>query len=274
MAAHRKLAVLGSPISHSRSPQLHLAAYRELGLDWSYERVELEAHELADFLSNLDKGWLGLSVTMPLKDEARRLADEVDPATQLSGAANTILLDRGQVLGFNTDVYGAMKAVEATPKPRPNRAAILGGGASSRSVLLALSRLGATEIVLLNRSRRGLEALSRLAEDIGIALTFAGLDSEEPEVDLAVSTLPGNIGLVREFSRSFRSSTPLVDLAYEPAPAPLTESWESAGGTVVSGLEMLVHQALAQIRIFMYGDPLRPLDRESRVLAAMKLAAV
>ncbi|MBX3090525.1 MAG: shikimate dehydrogenase [Cryobacterium sp.] len=274
MATHRKLAVLGSPISHSRSPQLHLAAYRELGLNWSYERVELEANELSEFLSSLDKDWLGLSVTMPLKEEARRLAVRVDETAGLTGAANTILLADGEVLGFNTDVYGAMKAIEATPNPRPSRAAILGGGASSRSVLLALSRLGATEVILMNRSRSRLSALSRLAEQIGMVLKVTGFEAEEPEVDLIVSTLPGNIGLVREFSRSFRLSTPLFDLAYEPAPAPLTESWESAGGTVVSGLEMLVHQALAQIRIFMYGDPLRPLDRESRVLAAMRLAAV
>ncbi len=273
MPTVRKLAVVGSPISHSRSPQLHLAAYRELDLDWSYERIELKAQELSLFLSNLGQEWLGLSLTMPLKEEARRLATKVDNTAELSGVANTILIDGNRLLGFNTDVYGAIKAIEATSSPRPGRAAILGGGASAKSVLLALSSLGATEVTLMNRSDSRLDSLRRLSEEIGVSLEIAGLEVDEPEVDLIVSTLPGNIGLVREFSRSFRTSTPLLDLAYEPSPAPLTESWEMAGGEAVSGLEMLVHQAIAQIRIFLHGDPLSELDNESQVLVAMKQAA-
>src|SRR5665213_2310866 len=102
----RKLAVLGSPIGHSKSPLLHRAAYRALGLDWVYDTADVSEETLADFLAGLGPEWRGLSLTMPLKQSVMPLLDEADHLAEQTGGANTVLLDDGAVRGFNTDVSG------------------------------------------------------------------------------------------------------------------------------------------------------------------------
>ena len=101
-----RCAVLGSPIAHSLSPVLHRAAYAHLGLDWTYDAVEVGSPGLQAFVESLDESWRGLSLTMPLKRAVVPLVDSLDEWAQLAGAANTLLLENGRRLGFNTDVPG------------------------------------------------------------------------------------------------------------------------------------------------------------------------
>ncbi|MEY4743952.1 MAG: hypothetical protein RIR34_1291, partial [Actinomycetota bacterium] len=102
----RKLSVLGSPIGHSKSPDIHSAAYRVLGLDWDYERNEVRKGGLVSFMEGLTPDWLGLSITMPLKEEAFRFATSVDRAANATKAVNTLVRNETGWAGYNTDVFG------------------------------------------------------------------------------------------------------------------------------------------------------------------------
>ncbi|MCU1571878.1 MAG: shikimate dehydrogenase [Naasia sp.] len=266
----RSLAVLGSPIAHSRSPLLHSAAYRQLGLDWDYGRREVRSGELAGFLGGLGTEWRGLSLTMPLKREVLPLLDEADELVEITGAANTVLLD-GTIRGFNTDVGGIEAAFAERGVPAPHRVLILGGGATAASVLTAVARLGATEAVVAVRSPERAAALPRLGARLGLGVALLSLGGELPvDVDLVASTLPGD---ATPPLPEVAPGTALLDAAYDPWPSTLARHWARVGaGPTVSGLEMLVHQALLQVRIFARGDPGVPLPGEAGVLRAMKAA--
>jgi len=276
----QRLAVLGSPISHSRSPEIHAAAYRVLGLPWEYGREEVASGELEEFISGLDDTWRGLSLTMPLKREILPLLGEVDAVTELVGAANTVLFDDGRVLGFNTDVYGAERMIaEVLPAPL-RHALILGSGATACSMVAALARRGVDRVDVLARSPHRAAELLAVADRLGVAVTVHGADAVsmtdtgvgEPEV--VVSTLPGDAEPALALPPDLRSSVPLIDIAYDPWPSAVARHWLEVGGTVDNGLGMLLHQAVAQVRVFVAGDPDRPLDDEGAVLAAMRAAAV
>ncbi|WBU38667.1 shikimate dehydrogenase [Homoserinibacter sp. YIM 151385] len=270
--AERRLAVLGSPIAHSRSPQLHLAAYRVLGLDWSYERIEVASGGLAAFLDGLDDRWRGLSLTMPLKREVVPMLAEREALVETAGGANTVLLDGGRLSGFNTDVDGLVAAYAEHGIRRVDRALVLGGGATAASVLVALRRLDAEEAVIAVREPARAAELASLAEGIGLRLELRRLDEALPQdVDAVVRSLPGDARVDPARLLAARDAgASLLDVAYEPWPGELGEAWLAAGLPVVRGLEMLLHQALLQVRIFAGGAPGAALEREAEVLAAMR----
>ena len=268
----RRLAVLGSPIGHSLSPALHRAAYRMLGLDWGYGVAEVAAGHLKAFLDGLDDSWRGLSLTMPLKREVLPLLGEPDAGVELVGAANTVLLDDGRILGFNTDVYGAGKAIEEVRKGSIDHALLLGSGATAASVLAALAVLGVTSVRVATRSPGRTTDLVGLAGRLGVNVEMTGFEGTVAPTDLVVSTLPGTAGHVRALPADLRASVPLLDIANDPRPPAIAQHWLEEGGTVRSGLGMLLHQAHAQVRVFVNGDPLTPLENDDGVLAAMREA--
>ncbi len=271
----RRLAVLGSPIGHSRSPQLHRAAYRELGLDWSYEAVDLPEGELVDFVSGLSPEWRGLSVTMPLKREAMALSAGCDRVAELSSSVNTLLLGEpgGPVHGFNTDVPGLVRALAEAGMTRARHVTILGAGATAASALVAAAELGAQTIDVVVRSTAKATALVELGHQLGLIVTvssLANIAAGGRDSDLVISTLPGGTVLDTQFPAELRRRALLFDVAYAPWPSALGRSWTTADGQVASGLGMLLHQALIQVRIFVTGNPLTPVPQEAAVLAAMR----
>ena len=267
-----RLAVLGSPISHSKSPKLHAAAYRALGLDWGYEAIELDAAQLGDFVAGLDASWRGLSLTMPHKHVVLSLLDERDPLVDLVGAANTLLLDDGARRGFNTDVEGIVRAFADHGVTALDTVEILGAGATAQSALAAAAQLGARAARVVVRNLARAESLIPLAERLGVALTRERFGDPRGSLspDAVISTLPGGTSIVREFPAELRGSAVLFDVAYDPWPSALAASWQQASGRVVSGLEMLVHQAVAQVRIFVSGSADVALSREDEVRDAMR----
>src|SRR4051794_9505257 len=148
----RRCAVLGSPIAHSLSPVLHRAAYVDLGLDWSYDAVEVAEDRLAAFLDGLDAEWRGLSLTMPLKRAVLPLLDHVEEGAARAGGANTVLLGAGRRVGHNTDVPGAVAALRERGVMSVDSATVLGGGATAASVLLALADLGCRDATVVVRA--------------------------------------------------------------------------------------------------------------------------
>ncbi|MEV1129474.1 shikimate dehydrogenase [Agromyces sp. NPDC049794] len=268
----RRLAVLGSPIAHSKSPALHRAAYRRLGLDWEYTAIELQGHELADFIDGLDASWRGLSLTMPLKHDVLPLLDDLDEIATATGAANTVFFDDGRRRGFNTDVGGIVRTLREAGVGGVHRGVIVGGGATAGSALVAMSQLGAANVRVLVRRGGAAAELEALGTRLGIAVEEGGLDElgRIDDAELVVSTVPGGIDLGVEPRAALVQRAHLLDVAYDPWPSPLGSSWIAAGGTVVHGLGMLLHQALLQVRIFVTGDPTTELPDESAVLAVMR----
>ncbi|WP_285116508.1 shikimate dehydrogenase [Leifsonia sp. fls2-241-R2A-40a] len=271
----RRLAVLGSPIEHSRSPELHRAAYDALGLDWSYEAVDVTEEALPDFVAGLGPEWRGLSLTMPLKKAVLPLLAETDRIAQQTGGANTVLLDGENLRGFNTDVAGIVRALEAAGLEQVRYAHILGGGATAASALVAAAELGAERVDVHVRDLSRSAWIEPLANDLGLRVRIRPFSQADRSLDvpeLVMSTLPGGTITEAVYTDSTRRRSVLFDVAYEPWPTPLARQWEAVGGSVVSGLAMLVHQALLQVRVFVSGDPLQPLQDESEVLAAMQEA--
>jgi shikimate dehydrogenase len=272
VSERRRLAVLGSPIEHSKSPSLHRAAYAELGLDWEYVAIEVDGPGLPAFVESRDETWRGLSLTMPLKRDVLPLLDEVDELAVLAGAANTVLFDSARRRGFNTDVGGIVRALGEHGLDRVGSGVLIGGGATAASALIAMAQLGATEVTVLVRRGGAASALIELGTRLGITV------DEAPIVELAritgaelvVSTVPGGTELGVAASDALARQAVLLDVAYDPWPSRLAQTWLAVDGTVVHGLAMLLHQALLQVRVFVNGDQLSPLDDEPAVLAVMR----
>jgi shikimate dehydrogenase len=243
----RRCAVLGSPIEHSLSPALHRAAYTQLGLDWTYDKLEIDQHRLAPFVAGLDESWRGLSLTMPLKVAVLELG-EVDQLAQLAGAGNTLILEADTRRVYNTDVGGLAWAVrQVTTVPLP-RVTILGTGATASAALIAAAQLGAQQVTVAARTPSRAEPLRALSRELGVELEIRPWWARLPQTNLAVSTVVS--GAADTIAPSVADSTPLiVDAIYDPWPTVLATTAQQAGCTVVSGRDLLIGQALLQIEL-------------------------
>ncbi len=272
----RRLGVLGSPVAHSLSPVLHTAAYRFLGLDWEYGRHEVREAELAGFVDGLDRSWRGLSATMPLKEELYRLADEWDDAVALTGAANTLLLaDDTRRTVRNTDVAGIERSLRDAGLDSARHAVIAGAGATARSVLVALDSLGLRSATVAVREPARASALAALTDDLGLELDVVRLGDLEHVVegaDVVAWTVPNGVALPQIMPFDARTSAVALDVTYHPWPGPLAAQWLEVGGRVASGRDMLLHQAVRQVRFFVSGQTDEPLDDEVGVEAVMRTA--
>lgn len=272
-ARTQRLAVLGSPIGHSLSPRLHSAAYDTLGLPWSYGAAAVTGDALAAFLDSCDDSWRGLSLTMPLKRDVVPLIDTLDRIATLTGVVNTVLFDRGTRRGFNTDVAGITRSFRRAGVQHLNDVVILGGGATAASALVAAAELGAASARFWLRTPAKATALKELGDQLGVAVearSFTDVAGGMGAPDAVISTLPNGSVIDLVFSEELRTDSVLFDVAYEPWPTTLAAAWEEVSAPVIPGIEMLLEQALVQVRIFVGGDPERVLPQEDAVLAAMR----
>ena len=237
--------MLGSPIAHSRSPQLHLAAYRALGLDgWTYDRIECTADELPGLVAGFGPEWVGVSVTMPGKFAALRFADERTARAELVGSANTLVRTQGGWRADNTDVDGLKGALGAVA----GRAAVLGSGGTAPAVVVGLADLGVQNIAVLARNRDKAAPLLALGPRLGVDVRWIELGTTLADVDVVVSTIPADVAA--GYANTVVATPLLLDAIYNPWPTPLATAVEQAGGRVISGLQMLLHQAFAQVEQF------------------------
>lgn len=243
----RVCAVLGSPIAHSLSPALHRAAYAHLGLDWQYERHELVADELPGFVAGCGPAWRGLSLTMPLKEAALELG-EVDELARLAGASNTLVFaEDGTRRLFNTDVGGLVNALTAAGVAA-ERATIVGSGATARSGLVSLARLGVAEVTVVARTPAKAAVLVPLAERLGVRVRLQAWEEPAGPTDLLVSTV--NAGAADDRADELAAASRCVfDVIYHPWPTPLAQAAVTRDRVVLNGLDLLVHQALLQVEL-------------------------
>lgn len=241
-----RCAVIGHPVGHSLSPALHRAAYRELGLDWRYDALDVAPDRLPDFMAGLDAGWRGLSVTMPHK-EAIRAFGLTDALVDLVGAGNTLVLEPHGNRVYNTDVPGMVAALAEAGLDRVREVAIIGNGATARSALVSCARLGAARVHLLVRDPARAAGLLELGVRLGVDVVAADLDAAV-RADLLVSTIPAE-GIGDGAGRLAHAAPVLLDVIYDPWPTRLAAAAADAGATVVSGLDLLVWQGVDQIEL-------------------------
>ncbi|GAA4372566.1 shikimate dehydrogenase family protein [Paeniglutamicibacter cryotolerans] len=265
--AQGRAAVFGQPIAHSRSPQLHRAAYAALGVPLEYSAIEggaADARALAAMLRT-GEAWRGASVTMPLKDALVAHVDSVSERVARLGALNTIVVSHpggpgtpAVLRGENTDVEGIIRALADAGLARADRVAVLGAGNTATAATEALLLMGATRVDYIVRSAGRAADTLALAAVLGLeaeAIDAAAGATRLREYDAIISTLPPHAadGLVDALGMAPGAIVPgaaLLDVAYDPWPSAIARAWQDAGGSVANGLSMLLHQAIEQVKLF------------------------
>lgn len=249
----KRFAVVGSPISHSLSPVLHQAAFNALGLDWTYQKHEVVRGALADFLDR--EPFDGLSVTMPLKDDAFALAIDHDEWARQTSVVNTLVRQGDRYFGANTDVLGFQSALDEAGLNSLGRVIIIGNGATARSAAVAVRGRSHELLVMARRAEMH-------GPHVDGFLEWGG----SLESDLVISTVPADAAASLE-----GSSGVLFDVIYSPWPTALASKWQ---GGLISGLDLLIHQAAFQSALFVGSQVIGPSGFDIAQVRATMRAAV
>lgn len=265
-----KFCVVGSPVEHSLSPAIHSAAYAHLGFDFIYEKHEVSSGELSSFLREYD--FDGLSVTMPLKQEALLLAETSSEVASSTGVANTLVRTSSGWAAHNTDVFGISECIKSAGDVK--QAIVLGSGATARSAIAAIVNLyPEARISIMARNAESGNLILGYAQKFSSQSSLVDPSTELIAVaDLVISTVPGDSysELWADVGASSSSSTGLfLDVAYNPWPSAAASSW---GGLSVSGLEMLIWQAVEQVRLFAQSQNESNAFQAAEVYEVMKKA--
>ena len=257
------LGVAGFPVAHSRSPAMHNAALAELGLDWLYVPLPLPPERFEEAVRALPgSGFRGINVTLPHKEVAFDLADELSAAAAAIGAANTLTFEDGAMRADNTDAGGAIDALPSSP--RGCEALVLGAGGSARAVAWALREAGAAVSVWNRTPERAKELAAELevrhverprTSDLLVHCTSVGLDRSTSPMEAV-----GMLGL-----SGLDPPPTVVDLVYGSGVTPVIAWARSGGARVVEGEEVLVRQGARSLELW---------TGRSAPLAAMRAAVV
>ncbi|MEX2172225.1 MAG: shikimate dehydrogenase [Pirellulales bacterium] len=255
--------VIADPIGHSLSPQIHNAAFRELGINAVYVPFRIPSDSLGDFIADVPRlGIQGLSVTIPHKEAIAKFLTKVDPAVKGIAAVNTVVYRDGQFLGYNTDYKAAIDSLEnsygaigANPSPlKDKRVLVLGAGGVARAVMYGLQRRGA-KTVIASRTRGRAD---RLADEFGGRAVDWAARHNAP-LDVLINCTP--IGMhpnVDEtpFHKSYlKPSTLVFDTVYNPESTLLIKEARGHNCRVVTGVEMFIRQAALQFLLFTGREP-------------------
>ncbi|MFI5496228.1 shikimate dehydrogenase [Actinoplanes sp. NPDC051859] len=276
----RRAAVCGKPIVHSLSPVVHAAGFAATGLlDWTYTAMECAESELADRVASLGPEWAGLSLTMPLKEAALTVAAAASPVAVATGAANTLVRrDDGTWFADNTDVPGMVRVLRdagvaggsSHQQQGVPSVAVLGGGGTARAALAAAAELGAAEVTVVTRRREALAELAPAAAALGVTIVGMGWPDAAAAfgADAVISTVPKGAADHLALQVHWRPGTVLFDAIYDPWPTPLAASAITHGVRVVSGLDLLLAQAIGQFELFTGISPAPEAAMREALLAA------
>jgi len=272
ITANTRIAcVIGRPVRHSLSPAIHNAAFAASSVDAVYLALDVEESALAVTVEALRGiGFLGASVTMPYKQAALSICDEVGESAGLLGSLNTLIpLDNGRMRGESTDGAGCVGALRAAGRdPRGAHCIVVGAGATARACVVGLAQAGATSIGVVNRTRE------RAASTAGLAPFVARVAeaNEIPGAEIIVHTTPAGMGDSTEAAFDYSLVGPhhvVLDAVYQPLETHLLRVARDGGATCVDGLWMLVHQAVEQQRLWtgVVPDPQAMRDAAEHELA-------
>jgi len=238
-------AVLGSPIAHSLSPLIHSLAYEHLGLAARYEAIEVKAGGLANFMNDTDKNCL--SLTMPLKEEALKVADIVSDVAARVSCGNTLSLNEGVWSLTSTDVSGFDHALQMHGLEKFDSVLIIGAGATARAAVSSVSQIAKSVSVISRNPER--EAGINKASFIDVSFLPWELTDELNSAELVINTTPN---LAAEFflTAMDKPRGTFFEVLYHPWPTAISKAWSESRAQVIDGLDLLIHQAIAQVEIF------------------------
>jgi shikimate dehydrogenase len=262
-ASTRLCCLIGHPVGHSVSPQMHNAAFNALGLNYVYLAFDIPPEMLVDAVRGLRALCAaGFNVTIPHKVAVMKLLDELDPSAERTGAVNTVVNNHGALRGYNTDLHGIRRVLEGRDLPLSMPALVIGAGGAARAAVAALTDLGFRRILIANRTlERGL-ALVELARSLGTSAE--ALDLEEGrwraiECGVVVNATPigmyPDTGVTPLVAEEMRRGMIILDLVYNPPRTRLLEEAEKAGAVPISGLDVLVYQGAEAFRLWTNMDP-------------------
>ncbi len=255
------VGLMGWPVEHSLSPSMHNAALTELGLDWAYVPLPVRPDDLPQALKGLAAlNFVGVNVTIPHKQAVMRYMDELSKAAKTIGAVNTIHIQGGKFVGYNTDAPGFLNAlVQKDCHPKGMRVAVLGAGGAARAVVFALAWAEAEAVVILNRTT---ERAAFLIEDLNDTfpqskLNFAHLTDKslaalDGKIDMVINTT--SVGMSPEKDKSpwpsevaLPRNAVFCDLVYTPLETMFLARARESGAKTIDGLGMLIHQGAAAL---------------------------
>ncbi len=259
-------AVVGHPITHSLSPALHRAAYAELGLDWTFDAIDVAPGKLTKFVETIDKHWRGLAVTMPHKEDVMRLG-EPDELAALVGAGNTLLLgQKKRTLKHaevrNTDVSGFRLALAQVGIDKVKRTRVLGAGGTARAVIVALAKLGGRKVTICVRTPAKAVELAKLASRLGLDAKIEKLGDEVKPANLVVSTLPAGV-IDDQLDWALADVEAAFDVIYDPWPTAFSVAANGRDIVGLTGVDLLAGQAVEQITLMTGGQVSFDLLRET-----------
>jgi shikimate dehydrogenase len=257
----RVCGVIGDPIEHTLSPDIHNAAFNHLKLDFVFLAFRVKAADLENAVRGMrGLGINGLNVTMPHKSTVISFLDEVDSTVKFLGSANTILNKNGKLSGFNTDGVGALKAIrENGTEVSEKKVLLLGAGGAAKAIAFALAEK-AGELAILNRAAEKAvvlaDALNRVfgKKIVGNALSPSAVQKNLQDADIMVNAT--SIGMHPSINQSLvapqwlRSDLTVMDIVYNPVETKLARDAKAAGAKVISGVEMLIYQGAASFEIW------------------------
>jgi shikimate dehydrogenase len=240
-----RYAVVGNPISHSRSPEIHGMFARKTGQPVTYEKFEAPLNGFEDFALGLrDSGFLGLNVTIPFKIDAAKLADDLSARARLAGAVNTLKFDGDDILGDNTDGIGFVRDIRERLEFRIAGSAILvlGAGGGVRGLVASLLEERPKWIAVANRTHGRAQ---ELADEFGVeAVRFDEVPAEHFDLIINGTSSSLNHDAPAIDPETFGDCVLAYDLVYAPAPTPFMRLASGGGARRVSdGLGMLIEQA-------------------------------
>lgn len=268
--ATKLAAVIGDPVRHSKSPEIHNAAYAEAGLDWRFVALPVPEGGAAAALDAMRALSIeGFSVTMPHKEAVAASVDELMPAAAALASVNCVRNDNGRLIGDSTDGIGFVRALEADIGRSINDSsvAIVGAGGAARSIIDAVARAGASRIVVVNRTLASAERAAELSD-----VASVGASADIAAADIVVNTT--SVGMAGGPAADqcavdpelLRPGHVVADIVYQPRQTPLLVAAEAVGAEVVGGLGMLVHQAAVAFE-WWTGEP-APLDAMAAAVRA------
>ena len=257
----RVCVIVGDPVEHSLSPVMHNAAFQELNLDFVYVAFRVKKNELREAILGAGSlGVHGLNVTMPHKNAVMKYLDEIDPTARSIGAVNTILNDKGRLIGYNTDGAGALKALkENDVRLDGKKLLLLGVGGAGRAIAFhAAQEVG--ELKILNRTTQKAKELAEVLrkkfgkKTDGNSLSAKIIKEELEDADILINAT--SVGMRPDVDRSLvdpswlRPDLCVMDIVYNPIETKLAKDARLTGAKVVSGIEMLVYQGASSFEIW------------------------
>jgi len=252
-----KLAVIGHPINHSKSPIIHGRWLENAQIDGTYEAIDIAPDNLEKEIARMvDEGYQGFNVTLPHKENIMKLCDVVDDTAKHIGAANTVVINNGKLSGYNTDAYGFTQNIKSNaPKyDFTNKAAlVLGAGGAARAVLRGLLEAGVSRIILTNRTIEKAETLKQMSPDQIDVVEWGNYKNNLKDIDLLVNTtslgMVGKTPLDIDLS-SVNKNALVTDIVYTPLETDLLKQAKDNGNEIVTGIGMLLYQAQKSFEIW------------------------